>query len=457
MMKFDVAVIGGGPGGYVAAIKAAQSGKKTVIIEKNVLGGVCLNCGCIPTKALIKSISALDELKKCSQYGITGVDAKNIDLDFKKVQARKQQIVKRLTDGVKYLLTANGVQIIFGTASLINSHLIIVNDETIEADNIIIAAGSATFRPPIPIKGDANVITSDEALQLADAPNSIVVIGGGAIGIEFSYILNRMGSKVTVIEMLDSILPRVDEEIKAEAAKILKGLGIDIITGAKVIGIDGKKVNYELAGAEKSIDADTVLLAVGRVPCAEGLNVEAAGIKMDRKAIAVDEYLRTSNPNIYAIGDVNGKVMLAHTASMEGIVAVENICGNAMSMDYQKIPQCIYIKPEIASVGLTEKEAKEIYGQVKVGTFPLAANGKAIIEDETAGFIKVIVSSDVHEILGAHIMGPHATDMIAEIALAMGMEATADIITNTIHPHPTVSEIIPEAFHAALHKAIHFM
>lgn len=456
-MNFEVAVIGGGPGGYVAAIKAAQSGKKTVLIEKGVLGGVCLNSGCIPTKALIKSVSTLDELKKCSHYGLSGVDVQNISLDLNKVQARKQQIVKKLTDGVKYLLTANGVKIITGTASFLDGHTIKVNDETIEAGKIIIAAGSAAFRPPIPVKGNASVITSDEALQLTEAPGNIVVIGGGAIGIEFSYILNRMGSKVTVIEMLDSILPRVDEEVKAEAAKILKGLGIDIITGAKVTGIEGNKVNYELAGTEKSVAADTVLLAVGRVPCAEGLNVEAAGIKMDRRAIAVDEYLRTSNPDVYAIGDVNGKVMLAHTASMEGIVAVENICGNTMTMDYQRIPQCIYIKPEIASVGLTEKEAKEMYGKVKVGKFPLAANGKAVIEDETAGFIKVIVSSDVHEILGAHIMGPHATDMIAEVALAMGMEATADTITNTVHPHPTVSEIIPEAFHAALHKAIHFV
>lgn len=456
-MNFEVAVIGGGPGGYVAAIKAAQSGKKTVLIEKGVLGGVCLNSGCIPTKSLIKSISTLDELKKCSHYGISGVDAQNIFLDFKKVQARKQQIVKKLTDGVKYLLTANGVKLISGTASFIDGHTIKVNDETIAAGKIIIAAGSAAFRPPIPVKGEANVITSDEALKLTEAPGNIAVIGGGAIGIEFSYIFNRMGSKVTVIEMLDSILPRVDEEVKAEAAKILQGLGIDIITGAKVTGIEGNKVNYELAGTEKSVAADTVLLAVGRVPCAEGLNVEAAGIKMDRRAIAVDEYLRTSNPDVYAVGDVNGKVMLAHTASMEGIVAVENICGNTMTMDYQRIPQCIYIKPEIASVGLTEKEAKEMHGQVKVGKFPLAANGKAVIEEETAGFIKVVVSSDVHEILGAHIMGPHATDMIAEVALAMGMEATAETITNTVHPHPTVSEIIPEAFHAALHKAIHFV
>lgn len=457
MLKFDVAVIGGGPGGYVAAIKAAQSGKKTVIIEKNVLGGVCLNCGCIPTKALIKSISVLEELKKSSQYGLKGIDLQNISLDFKKVQERKQQIVKRLTDGVKYLLTANKVQIIFGEATLLNGNSIRVNNEIIEADNIIIATGSVVFHPPIPVTGEAKIITSEEALQLSEAPPNVVVIGGGAIGIEFSYILNRMGSKVTVVEMLDSILPRVDEEVKAEASKTLKGLGIDIITGAKVTSIDGKKVNYELEGTQKSIDTDSILMAVGRIPNAAGLNIEAAGIKMDRKAIAVDEYLRTSRPNIYAIGDVNGKVMLAHTASMEGIIAVENIGGNAIAMDYQKIPQCIYIKPEIASVGLTEKEARDTYGNIKIGKFPLAANGKALIEDETAGFIKVIISADVHEILGVHIIGPHATDLISEAALAMGMEATADIVAQTIHPHPTIAEIIPEAFHAALHKAIHFI
>jgi len=455
MENFEVAVIGGGPGGYVAAIKAAQAGKKTVIIEKDTVGGVCLNRGCIPTKALVKSVSVFDELKKAKDFGITGLEGVSLGMNMEKVQARKKMVVRRLTEGVKFLLTKNGAKIINGTASFVDAKTIKVNDETITADKIIIASGSVVFIPPIPVKGDAKVITSDEALNLTSVPESIVVIGGGAIGIEFAYILNRLGSNVTVIEMLETILPRVDEEIIKETAKILRGKGIDIITSAKVTGIDGKTVSYELGGVAKTVETEMVLMAVGRAPSTEGLNIEATGVKMDRRAIAVDEHLRTSNPDIYAIGDCNGKVMLAHTASAEAIVAVDNICGKDVAMDYSHIPQCIYITPEIASIGLTEKEAKEKYGQVRVGKFPLSANGKALIEDATGGFIKVIVSPDIYEILGVHIMGIHATDMIAEAGLAMNMEATAEIVGNTIHPHPSVAEIIPEAFHASIHKAIH--
>ena len=457
MEVYDTAIIGGGPGGYVAAIKAAQLGKRTVLIEKAQVGGVCLHSGCIPTKALLKSVTVLEEIKKAKEFGITVMDQPNISLDLNRVQARKQQVVRRLAGGVKYLLTQKGVALVSGTASFAEGGRIKVNDEIISARDIIIASGSTAVRPPIPVRNGATVITSEEALNLTVVPPRITVIGGGAVGIEFAYIFNRMGSKVTVIEMLDTILPRVDEEVAAEAAGMLKGLGINIITGAQVTGIDGAKVNYELNGQEKTAEADLILLAVGRVPSTEELNLEAANIKMNGKAIAVDDHLRTSIPNIYAIGDVNGKVMLAHTASAEALVAVENICGGNKSVGYQTIPQCVYINPELAAVGLTEKEAQEKYGPIRVGKFPLSANGKAMIEGETKGFIKVIVHADTGKILGVHIMGRHATDLIAECSLAMGWGATADLMTVAVHPHPTVSEIIPEAFHAALGQALHYI
>lgn len=470
MENFDIAVIGGGPGGYVAAIKAAQHGKRVCLIEKSELGGVCLNQGCIPTKTLLKSVEVFNSVKKSNEFGVVGLDVSGASIDMTKLQQRKYGVVKRLTGGVGMLLKANGVKVYKGSAAFLDKKTLRINDEEIVAENIIIATGSTPSKLPIPINGGQNcpchapctsrdtctpIITSEEALEISEIPTKVVIIGGGVIGIEFAYIFANLGSKVTVIEMMDRILPMVDEEITTEVSKMLKGLGIDLYTEAKVTEICGSKVTFEHAGAAKDVDASTILVAVGRVPNTDGLNLEVLGIEMNRRAIHVDEGLRTNVPGIYAIGDVNGSSMLAHTASMEGIIAVENILGNNLAMDYTKIPSCIYIQPEIASVGLTEKEARENYGDIKVGKFPLSANGKAVVEGEAKGMIKVIIEPEFNEILGVHMYGIHATDMISESVLAMSLESTAEEITFAIHPHPTVAEIIPEAFHAAIGKAIH--
>lgn len=470
MEKFDIAVIGGGPGGYVAAIKAGQSGKKVCLIEKGNLGGVCLNQGCIPTKTMIKSVEILNSVRKCGDFGVIGVQTAGAAMDMLKLQQRKTKVVKQLTGGVGALLKANGVKVFQGSASFIDQKTLRVNEELIAADNIIIATGSLPAKLPVSISGGeycpchvpcttrdtcTTIITSEEALELSEIPSTMVIIGGGVIGIEFAYIYANLGTKVTVVEMMDRILPMVDEEITSQVTKMLQKQGIQIFTEAKVTNIAGTEVYFEHAGTKKKADGNKVLVSIGRVPNSEGLNLESLGLKMNRKAIEADEGLRTNIPGIYAIGDVNGVSMLAHTASMEGIIAVENILGGNQAIDYSKIPSCIYIHPEIGSVGLTETQAREKYGDIKVGKFPLAANGKSTVEGSSEGLIKVIVDGKYHEILGVHIYGIHATDMIAEAVLAMGLEATAEEIPWAVHPHPTVSEIIPEAFHASLGKAIH--
>lgn len=470
MKQYDIAVIGGGPGGYVAAIKAAQEGKTVCLAEKDKLGGVCLNRGCIPTKAFLKSIEVLNTLRASEEYGVVQADISKAKIDMKKMLKRKNSVVRKLTGGVDMLLKANKVAIYKEMATFIDKNTLQIGEEQVKADHIIIATGSQPAKPPIPVTGAevcpchvpctpldtcSPIITSDEALDLAEVPAKVVIIGGGVIGIEFAYVFANLGAAVTVIELMDRIIPMVDEEITAEAAKMLRGLGIHMITGAKVTKIVGNQVYFEHAGLENSESGDKILIAVGRSPNTEGLNLEALGLKMVRRAIETDEYLQTSVPGIYAIGDVNGKSMLAHTASAEGLVAVENILGRAATMSYDKIPSCIYTYPEIAAVGLTEKQAVEKYGKVKIGKFPFAANGKSTVEGENSGMVKVIIDAEFGEILGAHIYGIHATDMIAEIGLAMNLESTAEEVALTIHPHPTVSEVIPEAFHAALGKAIH--
>jgi len=458
-MDFDITVIGGGPGGYVAAIKAAQEGKKVCIVENKHFGGVCLNEGCIPTKTLIKTVNVYDQIKNAEKYAIDGIDKANVKVSMAKLQKRKQAVISQLVNGVKGLLRGNKVTAVEGTASFVDKNTIKVNDKTITSDYFIVATGSNTFMPTfIPLEGNTNVITSKEALDINQVPKSIAIIGGGVIGIEFAYIFSMLGSKVYVLELMDRILPMVDEEVSVLAKKKLEKSGVVFYTGAKVKKVLDNKVYYELSSKEEAIETDVVLMAVGRIPNTEGLNAKGIGLKFDRKAIETDEHMATNIKNIYAIGDVNGKSMLAHTASHEGIIAVENICGKIEeTMNYDYIPSCIYLEPEIASIGLTEEKAKEKCKNVKVGKFPLAANGKALVEGETEGIIKVILDGEFNEILGVHIFGVHATDMISEISVAMKLESTAEELISSVHPHPTVSEIIPEAFMAAVHKAIHSM
>ena len=453
---FEVIVIGGGPGGYVAAIKAAQMGKRTAIVEKEKLGGVCMNRGCIPTKTLLRSVEALKEVRESENFGIVDLDISNVKLDMKKVQDRKAGMIKQLVGGVNGLLKKNGVTVMEGEGIIKDKHMIAVGDNEYSTDYIIIATGSGIKSLSIPIDEKMDVLTSNEVLDLVEIPKDITIIGGGVIGIEFAYFFANLGSKVTVVEFLDRILPMVDEEITNQVTGMLGQMGVKVYTSARVTRITGNAVIFEKDGNQESVPAAKVLMAVGRGADLGGIDCEKLNLKTDRGAIVTDQMLKTSVDNIYAVGDVNGKAMLAHTASSEAIVAVENICGHQSVMDYDKIPSAIYLQPEVASVGLTEAQAKAKYGAVKVGKFPLLANGKAKVAGNENGLIKVIVEPKYNEIVGVHLFCLHATDMIAEAVVAMNLEAVAEEIATSVHPHPTVSEIYHEAFHAAVDKAIHF-
>ena len=448
---YDVVVIGAGPGGYETAIKAAQCGKKTCIIEGAGFGGTCLNVGCIPTKALIQTADVYHKVKDAARFAVTGVEADKIAVDMAALQARKKAVVKTLVNGVKGLLRGNKVTVVEGMASFADTHTLSVDGRSITGANIIIATGSSVFMPPfIALEGENHLLTSTEALDLDQVPASVTVIGGGVIGVEFAYLLNRLGSKVTVLELMDHILPMVDIEVSRLAEKRMTKDGILFRLGAKVSRVKGDTVYYEYEGQECQVKSDIVLMAVGRVPNTQGLNAEGIGIEFDRKAIRTDAHMRTNIPHIYAIGDVNGKVMLAHTASHEGMVAVADICGQGEEMRYDRIPSCVYLEPEIACIGLTEAQAREKYGdELKIGRFNMAANGKSLIAGDTDGLFKVIVAADTGEILGAHLYGQHVTDMIGEISAAMAAEGTAEELIHAIHPHPTVNEALSEAFMAA--------
>ncbi|MCI8991960.1 MAG: dihydrolipoyl dehydrogenase [Eubacterium sp.] len=449
---YEIIVIGAGPGGYETAIKAAQLGKKTAIVEKGSFGGVCLNEGCIPTKTLIRTANLYTEMKEAEKYAIFGVPQDKISVDMKKLQERKNGVVSTLTNGVRGLLRGNKVTIINGLASFQDTHAIAVDGKNYTAEYFIIATGSNTFMPPfIPLEGNTNVITSREALDLDALPESVAIIGGGVIGIEFAHVFSHLGAKVTVLELMDHILPMVDEEVSEMVKKRMEKNGVTFYNGAKVQKVKDNSVVYEYEGEQQSVEAQTVLMAVGRVANTDGLNAEGIGLEFEKSAIKTNEYMQTNIPNIYAIGDVNGKAMLAHTASHEGFVAVENICGGAHAMDYSQIPSCIYLDPEVACIGMTEKQAKEKGYEVKVGKFNMMANGKSLVEGDTDGVVKVILDKEYGEILGVHMYGKHVTDMIAEISVAMHTEATAEEVIGAIHPHPTVSESVAEAFMAAFY------
>ncbi len=454
---FDVIVIGGGPGGYVAAIKAAQLGKKTCIIEKDHFGGVCLNEGCIPTKALLRSAEALKEVKNISKFGVVDVETADAKLNMVEVQKRQSQVVRQLVGGVEGLLRGNKVITIVGTGRFVDKNTIAVKDKKYTAENIIVATGSNVKMLPIKVSEEANVLSSKEVLNLDYIPKDIIIIGGGVIGIEFAYFLNSIGTKVTVVEFLDRILPMVDKEITEKVTNLLTKAGITIYTSSKVFEIKDTSILFEKEGDVVEVSAGTVLMAVGRVANTEGLNLEAAGIKTVRGAIETNLKLETNVSNIYAVGDVNSKSMLAHTASMEGLIAVENICGHNKEMDYSKVPSAIYIQPEVASVGLTEEQALEKYKNIKVGKFPMLANGIAKVAGQEEGIIKVIADAKLGEILGVHMFCIHATDIISEAVTAMSLEATAEEMINVIHPHPTVAEAIYEAFYGVVDRPIHFM
>src|SRR6266567_7892734 len=453
--SFDVVVIGGGPGGYVAALRAAQLGASTAIVEKDRMGGTCLVRGCIPTKALLQSTELYSLAKGGRPFGLV---TDNVGFDWPTAQKRKTQVVDQLVKGVEGLLKAGGVTSLHGTAKLAGNGAVDVAGERVQAKDIVIATGSAVSR--IPLKGAEHTIDSDAILELKEIPARLAVIGGGVVGMEFAAMFAALGTKVTVLEMLPQVLPMVDADLVTAYAKHLTGLGGVIQTNAKVTEVvkskGGLQVQFSAGGEGGAVDADQVLLAVGRSPYTEGLGAEEAGVKLERGRVVVDPHLRTTADHVWAIGDVIGGIMLAHVASYEGVCAVENIAGHSSRVpDYHGAPNCVYTDPEIAHVGLGEKEAKDKGIEVRVGRFPFAASGRALTLGQSEGFAKVIADAGSGKLLGAHIIGPRATDLIAEATLAIQNGLTLEQLDLTIHAHPTLPESLMEAALAAQGRAIH--
>lgn len=460
--KFDISIIGGGPGGYVSAIRASQLGFKTVLIEKDRVGGICLNWGCIPTKALLKSAELYNLIKRADEFGLK-VD--NFSFDFKKIIQRSRQVAERLTRGVEFLLRKNNVTKISGQGFILKPGLVGVktnSDEIeIEANHIIIATGARPRNlPGIEIDGNY-VITSKEAMLLDEPPKSMIIIGAGAIGVEFAYFYNAFGTKITLVEMMDSILPNEDREITDILTKSFQKSGIEILTKTKVLeakAVDGQaEVKIQNEEGEKTFKADKALVAIGVQGNVDGIGLENVGVEVEKSFIKVDKLTyKTNVDGIYAIGDVIGPPLLAHVASAEGIRCVEKIAGvETLPVDYNNVPSCTYCIPQVASIGLTEQRAIELGYEIKVGRFPFRANGKALALGETEGLVKVIFDAKYGEILGAHIIGPEATELIAEFGVAKTLESTAFEIAKTIHAHPTLAETLMEASADSLKEAIH--
>ncbi|MBQ9941714.1 MAG: dihydrolipoyl dehydrogenase [Christensenellaceae bacterium] len=447
MSKYQVAVLGGGPGGYEAAIRCAQLGLKTALIEYRELGGTCLNRGCIPTKALLHGAEVYENAKEAAAYGVSTGE---VSFDYAKMAAKKDQIVSRLRRGIESLERGNKVDVIAGFGKLTGKNTIDVGGTVVEADKIILAMGSKPACPPIPGIDGKNVLTSDDILSMTDCPDSFVIIGGGVIGMEFATLFATLGKKVTVLEMMPSILPGVDADIVAMLSADLKKKGVTIVNGAKVTAIHGGdtvSVDYELNGAVNTATGAACVVSVGRSPMTRDCGLEELGIAMNRGFVQVDDKLETNVPGIYAIGDITGKIQLAHVASAQGLVAAAGCAGKAETMSYDIVPSCIYTSPEIAFVGKSEEKAKEAGYDVEIGTFSVAGNGKAMVMGATFGTVKLVTDKATGEILGAQILAPRATDMIAEICAVMKCEGTIEELAGTIHPHPTVSEVIMEAAH----------
>jgi len=452
----EITIIGGGPGGYVAAIKAAQKGKDVALIEKEALGGVCLNWGCIPTKALLKSAKVYDTFKKAKSYGFT-LDMDDVGMDFKKVMKRKDRAVRKLTTGVGHLMKKNGVEVYKGEASVKDARTVEVNDETITTDYLIIATGASPAVPPIEGIDEAlengSVVTSRGLLSIDSLPGSLAIIGGGVIGVEFATIFNTLGTDVTILEREEDILLTVDKEIRDAYKKELKKQKIKVISGAEVKKHEGGTLHYEHAGESRTLSSDLTLLSAGMKPNLEGL--EALELEMGDNGIKTDAYSRTNLENVYAIGDVNGKLLLAHVASKEGVTAIEAIDGEARPLNYDHFPSGIYTFPEIAHVGLTEEEAKAQDIDYKVSTFPISANGRAVGEGQSAGLAKMIAKRPYDEVIGVHLFCENATELISESVLGMTLEASAEDIASAVHPHPTLSETVHEIAHGIVDKPIH--
>lgn len=461
-MNFDVIVIGSGPGGYVAAIRASQLGLKTAIVEKAELGGVCLNWGCIPTKALLKSAQVFEYIHHASDYGINIQGAGH---DFGAVIKRSRGVADGMSKGIAFLMKKNKIDVIQGAGKVLSAGKVEVTEtsgtkKTVEAKHIILATGARSRElPNIKIDGK-KIIGYREAMVMPQQPKSLVVMGSGAIGCEFAYFYNSMGTKVTIVEFMPNILPIEDEDVSKEVAKSFKKKGIDIMTSSSVESVDtsgsGCKVKVKTPEGMKELECDVVLSAVGIKTNIENLGLEQAGVKTDKDKVIVDDFYQTSIKGIYAIGDIVKGPALAHVASAEGIICVEKIAGHHPApLNYQNIPGCTYCLPEVASVGYTEKAAKEAGYQVKVGKFPFSASGKASAAGAKEGFVKVIFDAKYGEWLGCHMVGYNVTEMIAEAVVARNLETTGHEIIKSVHPHPTMSEAIMEATAQAYGECIH--
>ncbi|MBH0166474.1 dihydrolipoyl dehydrogenase [Fictibacillus sp. 7GRE50] len=469
---FDLVILGGGTGGYVAAIRAAQLGKTVAVVEKGKLGGTCLHRGCIPSKALLRSAEVYKTAKKAADFG---VDIEGIGLNFSKMQERKQSIVNQLHMGVQSLMKKGKIEVYEGIGRILGPSIFSPMPGTISVEfndgteneilipqNVIVATGSRPRSlPGLEIDGDF-VMSSDEALEMENLPSSIIIVGGGVIGIEWASMLNDLGVEVTVLEYADRIVPTEDEEISKEAARVLKKKGIKLVTSAKVLPDTLEKgesvmISAEHKGETKQFSAEKMLVSVGRMANTEGIGLENTIIKVENGYIQTNEYFQTAESHIYAIGDVIGGLQLAHVASHEGITAVEHLSNlQPEPINYDNISKCIYSSPEMASVGLTEKQAKDQGFNVKVGKFPFKAIGKALVYGESDGFVKIVANKDNDDLLGVHMIGPHVTDMISEAGLAKVLDATPWEMAHTIHPHPSLSEVFGEAALAVEGKAIHF-
>ena len=457
--NYDVVLIGAGPGGYVAAIRAAQLGLKTAVIEREALGGVCLNWGCIPSKALLKNAEVVSYFNRADEFGLK---MDNFSADFSVAMDRSRKVVDRNTKGVAFLLDKNKVDHIQGSGKVVGVGKVEVSPDgnVIESKNIVISTGA---RPrsiaPLPIDGE-KIITSRESITLSDLPKSIIIVGGGAIGVEFAYIYRMYGVDVTIVEMLPRLVPNEDEDISAQLERSFKRENINVMTGAGVIGSDtsgsGVKVTVDKDGTQEVLECDKVLVAIGVQPNVEGLGLETIGIASDRSGIIVDDRMATNVPGIYAIGDVNGKMPLAHVASAQALVAVEDIAGlETQALDYAYMPRATYCHPQIASFGLTETQAREQGKDINVGTFNVQANGKAAALGESSGLVKLVVDAKYGEILGGHMIGPEVTELLGELSMTRILEGTVLELGWAVHSHPSLSEMLKEAALSAQGRTIH--
>ncbi len=464
MSEYDVVVLGAGPGGYVAAIRSSQLGLKTAIIEKEWLGGVCLNVGCIPSKSLLRNADIANTLRTGARE--FGFSFDNLKLDYSVAVKRSRQVSNRLVKGIGFLMKKNNIDVIMGTGRITEKNKITVTGEDgttqeVVTKNIIVATGAHSTRiPGMEIDGE-KIVSYKEAILQTKRPESVVIIGAGAVGVEFATIWNSYGTDVTIVEMLPRLVPLEDEELGVELEKAFKKAGIKSLTGHRVEKVEttetGVKVTVSQDGAEKILEAEQALIAIGFQPNSAELGLEEIGVNLDKRGfIQIDERMATNVPGIWAIGDVSGKLLLAHVASAQGIICAENIAGvETIKLDYRMMPRATYCHPQVASFGLTEAQAREEGYEIKIGRFPFQANGKSLGLGESTGFIKIIADMKYGEILGAHLIGPEVSELLPELTLAHNMELTAEEIARNVHAHPTLSEVIMEAAHGIVGETIH--